>query len=608
MAKAPAVVVKNIHVSPHRVPNNGSGKVRVSAMVFTPVDEARINEVAVEVPFLQEGSRVAMAFHEAEGITASREGVYSCSFDIPLLADPGEYALPIMATDAKGTTGTGYGSLRVEYRSPAYSGTITSPSHQHTLDRISGSPATGGNRVEALVNGDESLEKRISLIQMARTQINLQTYALSADGRCGRLVDALLEKATQGVQVNLILNMTSQLVVSPLTAVRFGLQKVGKDLQDLAKEVDETLEGRQGIQEMLKDVQNIFQRLGRGPHGANVILADEVSILGEDRKGLEVGRRSRKWLEKMASDQKQLTRTDRKRMSEWYMGFKGPGGLPALPLLTYAVHEKMMVVDGNKAIVGGRNLEDRYFTHWIDKDVYLEGPVVRNIQEGFSRTWESFCRNLKREVTVAPLLETLGPAGDIEARFVQSRPWMGEYATLENLVTAIQMAKKRICASSQYLVLPDSLLRDALLDAARRGVEVHILMNSYTTGQEVGFSGGYLVSLNYCEALIEAGIRIYEINGPTEEEMPKPYLHVKEFLIDGLWAAIGSFNLSIRSCYIESENLVNIHDPDFVQAQEEIFWNRVRKDATEITREYLKEQREKFRGKLAMARYLDLFY
>jgi phosphatidylserine/phosphatidylglycerophosphate/cardiolipin synthase-like enzyme len=151
-------------------------------------------------------------------------------------------------------------------------------------------------------------------------------------------------------------------------------------------------------------------------------------------------------------------------------------------------------------------------------------------------------------------------------------------------------------------------LRDALLEAAQRGVEIHILTNSATTAQEVGFSGGYVLSLTYMEPLLEAGMRIYEVNGPQEEGMPKPYLHAKEFIIDGLWAAIGSFNLSIRSCYIESENLLNIQDEVFAQAQEENFWDRVRKDTTEITKEYLALQKERFRAKMAIARYLDLFY
>jgi phosphatidylserine/phosphatidylglycerophosphate/cardiolipin synthase-like enzyme len=200
------------------------------------------------------------------------------------------------------------------------------------------------------------------------------------------------------------------------------------------------------------------------------------------------------------------------------------------------------------------------------------------------------------------------PAGTSAVRFVASRPWLGEYNTLETLVTAFQMAGDHICVSSQYLVLPESLLRSALLDAAGRGVEVLILTNSYTTGLEVGFSLGHIITLRYCEPLIEAGIRIYEMIGPEAEDVPKPYMHAKQFLVDGKWAAVGSFNLSMRSCFIESENLVVVQDPVFARKQEAAFRHKIERHATEMTRDRLMEQKERYRTKIAMTNYLDLFF
>jgi len=90
--------------------------------------------------------------------------------------------------------------------------------------------------------------------------------------------------------------------------------------------------------------------------------------------------------------------------------------------------------------------------------------------------------------------------------------------------------------------------------------------------------------------------------------MPKPYVHAKAFLIDGKWAAIGSFNLSIRSCFIESENLLVIQDPAFVKTQEADFRNTIQGRSTELTRDGLREQMEKFRTKISLTNYLDLFF
>ncbi len=608
MAKEAGIAIKNIRMCPKEVPNDGRARVDVSAMVITATDDAEISEVYIEVPFLQNDPHVHMTLDDRDALTSTREGRYFCSFEVPALTDPGSYLLPIVAADSKGTKGSRDVSLSVYYQRPPYTGTILSRHNQEHLNRVSRSPAISGNVVQSLHDGDTAYQMRVSLIEQARRQINLQTYALSVEGRCGRVVELLLEKASQGVEVNLLLNMGSQLVVSPLAALRLGLHRMGKDLQELAREIDETIGGRQGVQELFKDMQEIFQRLGKGPHGANVIFVDEHAILGRTKKESTPGQRSAQWLEKMRQSRSRMSKTDQKRLLEWLRGFDGPGGLPGVPLLTYAVHEKLLIIDGCKAVVGGRNLEDRYFTHWIDTDLYIEGPAVSSIQKGFLRSWEEFSHNLERDVPITPLLMDLEPTGPLPVRFIQSRPWHGEYTTLETLVTAIQMARERICITSQYIVLPDSLLRDALLEAANRGIEIHILTNSYTTAQELGFSGGYLLSLIYCEPLIEAGIRVYEVHGPEEEGMPKPYLHAKEFLIDSTWAAIGSFNLSIRSSYIESENLVNVQDEQFVKAQEDRFWDRLRKDTTEITREYLRVQKEKFRTKMTLARYLDLFY
>ena len=602
------VVIKNIRVTPPQVWNDGRDRVSVSVMVFTPNDGARIERVEADLSCWRPDCKVVMAFHQDEGLKHTREGLYSCSFEVPLLADPGTTDIPIVASDSKGSTGTTEARVVIAYRRPAYADGILHPASQTLLDHLSSAASVGGNRIEALENGNDAFEKRMALIREARRQINLQTYTLVAEGRCGRLVEAILEKAAQGVEVNLLVNLGSQLAVAPLTPLRIGLEKVGRELQGFVKEVDEILEARQSLWGALKNMQEIFQRPEQTARGLRVVLVDDQAILGTDRNTGERDRRSQKWLKRLASDQKKLDRVGSRSPSEWLLQAIGSDRISNLPLLAYAVHEKILVVDGKQAIVGGRNLEDRYFSHWIDKDLYLEGPVVRDIQRGFLRSWEEFSRNSKRDFPATPCDEKIEPQGNVTARFVQSRPWLGEYSTLGNIVTAIQMARERICMSSQYIVLPEGLLLEALLEAAARGVEIHVLMNSYATGQELGFSGGYLISLNHIQTLLDAGIRIHEVRGSEEEGMPKRYLHAKEFLIDGQWAAIGSFNLSIRSSYIESENLVNVQDPGFVGEQERAFWERVSRDSQEITRKTLVEQKQRFGTKLNLARHLELFY
>jgi len=608
MGNTPSVVLKNLRALPGRVPNDGTASVRVEALVFSQARDARIESVILDLSTLGVADLCPMALQPGEGVSETAEGLYAASFPVPLMCDPGRHDLVVSARASDGGTGTSVAVLNVTYARPDYPPDILAPENQAVMDRVGGVPASRGNRVEALTRGSAAMARRMSLIRQARKQINLQVYNLTAEGLCGRLIDALLLRASEGVEVNLILNMSSQLAVSPLSALRVGLDKLGKDLQSLGRRLEEVLDRKQGLVDTLKQIQESFQGLGRGTLGVNVILAGEEAILGPDRKQGESGRRSKKWLDQLERDRKQMGDREGKRLLESRAGQMRTLQLPSLPLLTYAVHEKIHLADAARAIVGGRNLEDKYFTHWMDLDLYLEGPVVGEIQAGFLRNWESFCRNTAQELIPTEPAPPTKPAGPSEVRFVQSRPWQGEYATLEVLVTAFQMARERIFASSQYLVLPDSLLRAALVDAAERGVEVVILTNSYTTGLEVAFSAGHHVTLRYCEPLLEAGVRIYETLGPEEVEMPKPYMHAKQFLVDGVWAAVGSFNLSMRSCFIESENLVVVQDPAFAGKLEADFRRVLARYAREMTRERLNEQKERFRNQMAMTTYLDLFF
>jgi len=608
VAETDAVIIKNIRLRPEAVPNDGKGRVQVEAMVFSTEEGVRIQSVLVDLSSLGGNPDEPMRFVKSEGIAGTHEGLYAITFQVPHLTDPGLHAIPLLAKDSKGNPGRNFADLNVHYKRPAYNDSILSPSSQKALDQVSATRAVGGNRIEPLSSGSDAMEARMDLVGAARRQINLQVYTMAMEGLCGRFLEAVLEKAAQGVEVNVLVNMNSQLAVSPFTLVRVGLHRVGKELQGLSGRVDEILEGRQGLGEIMRDVQSIFERVARRDAGVNAILVGEDAILGVDRKSPTRGLRSRKWLDQIERDHARLSQSEKGLAAKMRIGVRRYTDLPSLPGLTYAVHEKMLVVDGTRAIVGGRNLEDRYFTNWIDLDALIEGPVVRDIQKGFLRNWDLFARNLDEKASPSRVFGSERSAGTRQARFVQSRPWLGEYHAMETVVTAIQLARKRILISSQYLVLPESLLLEALTEAAGRGVEVRILTNSYLTGQEIGFSAGHSITLRYCGALLDVGVRIYEMKGSEEEKADQPYLHAKEFYIDGKWAAVGSFNLSMRSCFIESENLILVEDPDFAEKCEEAFLDRLRRDATEMTRKALGEQKERFKAMMAVTDYLDLFF
>ncbi|MBI2520939.1 MAG: phosphatidylserine/phosphatidylglycerophosphate/cardiolipin synthase family protein [Bdellovibrio sp.] len=58
----------------------------------------------------------------------------------------------------------------------------------------------------------------------------------------------------------------------------------------------------------------------------------------------------------------------------------------------YRSHRKLLAIDGKEAITGGRNIADEYFDlsdkfNFIDKDIYINGPLVRDMSVSFEIFW-----------------------------------------------------------------------------------------------------------------------------------------------------------------------------------------------------------------------------
>ncbi|MBI9076233.1 MAG: phosphatidylserine/phosphatidylglycerophosphate/cardiolipin synthase family protein [Desulfatibacillum sp.] len=588
------VVVKDISAYPQVIPNSGNNRVRLSCTVFSPNDNCSIDYVRAsmghtltfqDVDFRPDPRRTLL----------SGEGRYNGILLVGDLADPGTYQIPIRAVDTLGADGQGIARFTVEFCRPENFPAVGSPALKQLLEQTGKSVFTRGNLVQVLDDGPAALEKRLEIMEQATSQINLQSYTFDKDVAQGRVMKLLLEKAKQGVEVNIILNAGSQLPTSPAGALRLELdQLVGKWMETAEKK----LSGNKPGQFMVKNF------LSKSPgRGVNVILVSSRDLA--ERHNARKGPPAH-WLTRVLEDRGVLS-PDQPHPEDIGEIFQGPGGLPAFPLLDHAVHEKVLVVDGTKAIVGGRNLEDRYFDTWTDLDLYLEGPLVDQIQEGFLNNYADLSRTNPEARQPLALHPRNEQAGSYEAMFVQSKPWEKDYASLYALIQSIQASTQSLYITSQFLSLPASHLHDALINAAKRGVDVRILTNSYETSSQLYFSAGYFISLNNMDKLLDAGIRIFETNGePSKDD--NPYCHAKEYLYDSQLAAIGSFNLSLRSCYIESENLIFISDAGLCKDREQAFLKEISLHATEINRDGLEDRKVRYKNRMEIAWYLDLLF
>ena len=210
-------------------------------------------------------------------------------------------------------------------------------------------------------------------------------------------------------------------------------------------------------------------------------------------------------------------------------------------------HRKLTIIDGRTAFVGGINISSVYsggsFSQrskerpghgskvpWRDTDLQIDGPVVGDFQKLFMDTWR---RQKGRPLASADYFPEIGRQGDVVVRAIggtSTEPSSQIYATL---VSAIRSASTSILLANAYFD-PDPQLLGAIADAARRGVDVQLLLPSVSDSWLVMSAG----RRHYGE-LLEAGVKIYERQGAL--------LHAKTTLIDGVWSAVGSTNLDWRS-------------------------------------------------------------
>lgn len=228
------------------------------------------------------------------------------------------------------------------------------------------------------------------------------------------------------------------------------------------------------------------------------------------------------------------------------------------------LHEKLLVVDGEEAVLGGRNVGEEYLVdgRWRDTDVHVSGPGVAAIQATFDHIWgitsswelEAGCPQQRSYGMHCPdgAPEEAPPvpvaAGEARTRPIYSDPRRLEtpygYVTMLSLIRG---ARRSITIANSYFV-PPRRLRKHLKAAAQRGVKVTVLTNSLGSTDAWWM---YYASLNYYKELIGAGIEVRQYRG--DETM-----HAKTMLVDDEVAIIGSYNLDPRSAASNSESMLVI--------------------------------------------------
>lgn len=212
-------------------------------------------------------------------------------------------------------------------------------------------------------------------------------------------------------------------------------------------------------------------------------------------------------------------------------------------------HRKILVIDGNTAYTGGINFADEYigeitrFGEWRDNGLRLEGAGVRSMTLMFLQMWnalrptdspedipkfmptEEFCKDVRADGYVQPYGDS-----PIDKEPLAENVYLG----------IIHSANKYLYIASPYVVIDDAL-EDALCLAAKRGVDVRIIVPEIPDKKIV-----YHLTKSHFPELIENGVKVYKFT--------PGFIHSKSFVADDRIAVVGSINIDYRSLMLHFEN------------------------------------------------------
>jgi cardiolipin synthase len=361
------------------------------------------------------------------------------------------------------------------------------------MESLTGHPLTAGNHATLLVDGPATFSAMSAAITGAKDHINLETF-IFGDDEIGRpFADLLLQKRSEGVQVNLIYDGAGSMATPSA----------------------------------------FFERLREG--GINVVEFNPLNPLRANRELLS-------------------TRRD---------------------------HRKVMIIDGKVAFTGGVNISGVYSSNapksvhseegdalgWRDTHVMIEGPAVAQFQELFLKTWHDQRGPDLGDRNYFPAMERMG---NELITVIGSTPGDMNRLTYIMYVSAVQHSRRSVQLTNAYFV-PDRQMIHALIDAAKRGVDVVLVLPGVSDSNLALYAGR-----SHYGDLLEAGIKLYE----RRDRMS----HAKTAVIDGVWSTIGSTNLDLWSFMRNDEINAIILGVDFANQMEQL----IEKDIAEsrrITRE-----------------------
>jgi cardiolipin synthase A/B len=229
----------------------------------------------------------------------------------------------------------------------------------------------------------------------------------------------------------------------------------------------------------------------------------------------------------------------------------GPANL-ANPRNVFRYHKHLMAVDGRVAFLGGYNIGSLYAAGWRDTHVEVRGLGAREVENDFVDFWNA------HRTPELPELEAAGERSwDPAITFHRNDPFMRIFPIRAMYLEAIDRANEHVYLTHAYFI-PDRAMRAGLADAARRGVDVQVLLPEHSNHVTADWLGR-----RHFHELLRAGVRIFRYRHLM--------IHSKTATIDGVWSTVGSANIDRYSLLGNYEINLEAYSERFAAQMEKMF-------------------------------------
>jgi len=333
----------------------------------------------------------------------------------------------------------------------------------------------------------------------------------------------------------------------------FGHTMVGGNRAEILNNGDEILPAMTGAIASAKVSVDLESYIFKNDHAGEIVAA---ALIDAARRGVEV-----RVLVDGTGSSHSWGILDRMKKAGAKVYVYHPIRLWSIYKIGRRTHRKILVVDGTVSFTGGFCIADNWLGNarnpkeWRDTMVRATGPVSAQMQAIFSEDWTYTTGEILSGDKFYP---QIAPAGEALAQAIKVT--RGDSSSLAKMLyfVAIQSAQKSIYIQNAYFV-PDRQIREALVKAAKRGVDVRIMV----PGRHIDIPLVRMASRLHYGELLAGGVKIFEYKHTM--------MHNKNAVIDSLFSIVGSINFDARSLRQNAEDSFAFYDHDFAARMEATF-------------------------------------